>query len=369
MRIRSDNISRTVGGAKILDGASALFESGRTSVVIGPNGAGKTTLLKAIALLEKSERGGIFFDDKPVSAMNFSQRLSIRRRIGFSFQNPIFFRTSVEENLIYGLKVRGEKPARDKIASALGIAGLEGKEKLQAAELSGGEKQRLSMARAAITEPDCYIFDEPTANLDPVGAKAVEKMMADISGKGKTVIVTTHNMAQARKLGGKIFFMNKGHVEAGEDADVFFRKPVSLKAAEYSFAENVFEGDFEESDGGTFFLQTGGIKIEVAASVQGESLGRDNGEKYVRGKKVYGVLRSEDIFVSLAPIESSARNSFESIVEKIEPMGAVYAIVALSKGVRFETVVTKQSVESLNLKKGSAVYLTFKATAVHILRD
>ncbi|MDI6757287.1 MAG: ABC transporter ATP-binding protein [Endomicrobiia bacterium] len=367
MRIRLENIFRTVGGAKILDDASAFFESGQANVVIGPNGSGKTTLLKTIALLEKSDRGEIFFDDKPVSSTDFSQRLSIHRRIGFSFQNPIFFRTSVEENLVYGLKVRGGKPSSDKIASALGIAGLAGKEKLQAEELSGGEKQRLSMARAAITEPDCYIFDEPTANLDPVGAKAVEKMMSDISDKGKTMIVTTHNMAQARKLGGNIFFMNKGRIEAGADADIFFRKPVSLKAAEYSFAENVFEGDLEESDGGTFFLRTGGIKIEVAASGQGESFGRDNGEKSVPGKKVYGVLRSEDIFVSLAPIVSSARNSFEAIVENISPMGPIYVVEALSKGVRFETVVTKQSVESLNLKKGLAVYLTFKATAVHIL--
>lgn len=364
MQIKIDNIVKTVNGEKILDDARALFKSGSMNVLVGPNGAGKTTLLKAVALLEKTDRGEIFFDDKPVSSMDCSQKLSIRRRIGFSFQNPRFFKSSVEENLIYGLNVRGAKPSRDGIDAALSMAGLQGKAKLPAGALSGGEKQRLSMARAAITEPDCYIFDEPTANLDPVGAAAAERMMQNIALKGKTVIVTTHNMAQARKISGTIFFMNKGSIDAGADADAFFSRPGNLEAAEYSFAENVLEGVLSNKNGRNV-LSVGGLEIETGPGNFGVP---DSASVGGLTRKMYLVLRAEDIFVSLAPIDSSARNSFEAIVGKVEPMGSVYSVKADVGGVNFETVVTKQSVESLKLKAGSKVYLTFKATAAHILR-
>lgn len=364
MKIKIEGATKHASSKKILDGASAVFESGAMNVLMGPNGAGKTSLLKAVALLEKIDGGDIFYDDKPLSKMSRARKLAVRRRMGFAFQNPVFFKASVEENLVYGLRVRGVKPSRDGIDAALSMAGLEGKATLPAGALSGGEKQRLSMARAAILDPDCYIFDEPTANLDPVGAAAAERMMQNIALKGKTVIVTTHNMAQARKISGTIFFMNKGSIDAGADADAFFSRPGNLEAAEYSFAENVFEG-FLSSEGGRNIFSVGELQIETGP---GNFCDSDSAAVGGSTRKIYLVLRAEDIFVSLAPIDSSARNSFEAVVGKIEPMGSVYSVKAAVGGVNFETVVTKQSVESLKLKTGSKVYLTFKATAAHILR-
>lgn len=364
MKIKIESVTKNTASKKILAGASAVFERGSINVLLGPNGAGKTSLLKAVAMLERIDGGEIFYDDKPLSGMSGAQKLAVRRRIGFAFQHPVFFKTSVEENLVYGLKVRGARPSRDSIEAALSAAGLEGKAKLPAGALSGGEKQRLSMARAAALDPDCYIFDEPTANLDPVGAAAAERMMRSIALKGKTVIVTTHNMAQARKAGGTIFFMNQGIVAAGAAADDFFSRPGNLEAAEYSFAENVFEGVLSDKNGRNVF-SVGELQIETGP---GNFRARDSAFADRRKENVYGVLRAEDIFVSVTPIDSSARNSFAAVVGRIEPMGSVYSVRAAVGGVDFETVVTKQSVESLKLKSGSAVWLTFKATAVHILR-
>jgi molybdopterin-binding protein len=368
MRLKAENIFKSFGTKNILDGVSAVFEAGAMNVVVGPNGAGKTTLLKTASLLEKPSAGRILIDGKPSSEMSGKEKLAARRRIGFSFQNPFFFRGSVVENLIYGLKVRGIKPTGEKIDKTLAESGLADKRDTEAAALSGGEKQRLSIARASVTEPDCLIFDEPTANLDPVAAARTERLILHLSGRGKTTIVTTHNMAQARKLGGRIFFMSRGRVAASAPADEFFAKPANLEAAEYTFAENVFEGEVVKKNSG-LFLETSGVDIELSSD--GFAGGQDSQEtpaEKTAKEKVYGILRAEDIFVSLDPIKSSARNSFKAEVKKISPMGRVYSLEASVGKAVFETVVTKQSVESLNLQTGAEVYLTFKATAMHLIR-
>jgi len=352
MEIHIAGLGLTVGNKAILDNIDLEFSPGVVNVILGPNGAGKSTLLRLLGLLDRPGSGEIYFDDRAASSMSAAERTALRRRCGFVFQAPLLLAASVEANLRYGARLRSLGVSDEAVRQVLGATGLAGKEGQEARLLSGGEKQRLQLARVLLLDPDLYLLDEPTANLDPLSVKNIEAAIARLAREGKTVVLATHNLTQARLLAGKIVFLQAGRLlQAGAAADVL-RHPLSLDIAEFSAAENIIPGTLFRRDDSAM-LDCGPLAIEVVSE-------RTSG-------RAAAVIRPEDILVSLEPITSSARNSFRGTVLAVSDLGAVMTIHVDCVGIAFTVFVTRISCSQMGLAVGSGVVLTFKATSVLLL--
>jgi tungstate transport system ATP-binding protein len=183
--------------------------------VIGPSGAGKTTLLKILALLLEPTKGQIFVNNAIVDNKLLH---SLRRRFTMVFQNTLFFNSNVYHNISYGLKIR--KLSNDEVEKRIGDVltqlGLIELEKRLMSELSVGQMQRVSLARALVLEPDILLLDEPTANLDPENNLIIEREILSFS-KSKPVVMSTHNITQINRIADRVAFLSDGLlIEQGE---------------------------------------------------------------------------------------------------------------------------------------------------------
>ncbi len=228
MDIEIRNLNKKIDGFHILKEINLNFESGGINILIGPNGAGKTSLLRMIGLLDNPSSGEVIYDGK--SSLKFSSRekLNCHRQIGFVFQHPIILEGTVYQNIIYGLEFRKLKIEQEKIKDIISKVGLSNKINNNAKKLSGGEKQRLQLARVLIIDPALFLFDEPTSNLDPVSVKNIEEIILELAKSKKTIILSTHNLIQARYFCGKIFFLKDGAVIQNWAKDEIFKYPLFL---------------------------------------------------------------------------------------------------------------------------------------------
>ncbi|MEK6725186.1 MAG: ATP-binding cassette domain-containing protein [Deltaproteobacteria bacterium] len=207
-------------GQKALDIPSLQFKKGKVYSIIGPNGAGKTTLLNILAFLNNPSSGVLRYDGKEVSKADI-QRL--RMEVTLVHQTPYLFSTSVENNVVYGLKIRGisRDEIRERVVKGLQAVGLSGMGNKSARELSGGEAQRVALARAIVLRPKVLLLDEPSAHIDVGHIKSFEGIIKDLCQiHGTTVILTTHNLIQATLLSDQIVAMREGRVsEIGADTE------------------------------------------------------------------------------------------------------------------------------------------------------
>ena len=222
LEVRS--LSKSIGPAKILKGIDLTVERGEILGLIGPTGSGKTTLLRLINLLDEPSTGCILFDGRMVSGKPEKELLCARRKMAMVFQKPVMFKASVEANVSYGLRMRGRADATDaaggkmsmsdRVEESLAAVGLSGYESRDANTLSGGETQRIALARALILQPDLLLLDEPTANLDPGSAASIDSLLQSLAGSRTAVILATHNMQQCRKLAGRVAVLQSGRLMA-----------------------------------------------------------------------------------------------------------------------------------------------------------
>jgi ABC-type Fe3+/spermidine/putrescine transport system ATPase subunit len=216
-------LGKSYGKVKILKDIDLTMERGEVLVLIGPTGSGKTTLLRLVNLLEAPSLGCIRFKGQTVTASPEKERLLARRSMAMVFQKPVMFKASVEENVSFGLKMRGRMD-HGKVLEALAAVGLSGYEKRDANTLSGGEMQRIALARALVLEPELLLLDEPTANLDPKSAAAIDRLLQGLTaGQKTTVILATHNMREALLLAGKVAVLQAGKLTAVGGPDEIFR--------------------------------------------------------------------------------------------------------------------------------------------------
>lgn len=221
------NIGKKFGDRQVLTGVNFNFFPGRIYGLVGPSGAGKSTLLRILDFLEEPTGGQVFYRGKPVK-VGGSNCLAVRRRIGMVFQQPVLFSTSVLENVFYGLKIRGQNfnANRERLLEVLKMVGLEGLEKQKATTLSGGEAQRLALARVLVLQPEVLLLDEPTANLDPANIMLMEKLLRDIREKlGTTLIMVTHNLLQAKRLVDEVLMIYDGRLIEAQPVEKMFRDP------------------------------------------------------------------------------------------------------------------------------------------------
>jgi molybdopterin-binding protein len=348
MRIEARGVCRKSGKHPILRGVSLAVHGGGAFVVLGPNGAGKTTLLRILALLDKPGAGEVLYDGRPASRFSGAERTALRRRLGFVFQHPLLLNGPVVANMRYALKLRKLPAAEDRIDRELAALGLATKKDLDVRLLSGGEKQRLQLARAMVLEPEVLFADEPTSNLDPVSAHTIEDRLQKMAAAGKTVVLTTHNLLQARLFGSQVFFLKAGEIVQQGTAFQVLENPATLDVAQFSSITN-FHGRLVRADGESFF-EIGPARIQVAS-------GLDEGP-------VAAILRPEDILVSRDPIESSARNHFSGKVTAVDDLGMVVVLQVACGDLTLRATITRSSLREMGIGTGDEVVLTFKASAV-----
>jgi tungstate transport system ATP-binding protein len=216
---------------------------GQVMGIVGPSGAGKSTLLRLIDLLEPPDEGEVLIAGEPVR-FDSPRANETRRRIGMVLQRPVALNRSVRNNLAYALRIRDaeETEAFEKVDRELKRLGLADRSMKNARTLSGGEMQRLCFARATIFDPDILLLDEFAANLDPSNVSLLEhQLRAYVSaGKGKTVIIVTHNLFQARRLCDKIALMWDGRIVEVADRDKFFERPDDERTAAFIKGDLVY---------------------------------------------------------------------------------------------------------------------------------
>jgi tungstate transport system ATP-binding protein len=242
--VQARKLSKTYNGkANVLGGISFEVSRGETFVVIGPSGAGKTTLLRLIDLLEKPSGGALSFSGQDTMQLDDYDRLKLRRRIGMVFQSTILFNTNVYSNVAYGLRLR-DKPAdveEKSVSRALKTVGLNKFEERYAKALSGGEAQRVAIARILAYEPELLLLDEPTANLDPTNTSTVEKAIKNAKEEyGATVIIATHNMFQARRLGDRVALLLGGKFVEVSDPETMFTNAKELVTRAFIKGELIY---------------------------------------------------------------------------------------------------------------------------------
>lgn len=194
-------------------------------VIIGPSGTGKTTFLKILDLLEPAKDGQILYQGQNILGMRKKDALNVRRKFGMVFQNTFLFDGTVNENVAYSLEIRKvpEKDIKEKVKRALETVSLSEYGSRHVKTLSGGEAQRVAIARVLAYEPELLLLDEPTANLDPANTVHVENTIRNARDTyGTSIILATHNMHQAKRLGDRIaLLLNSQFVEVGDRTQIF----------------------------------------------------------------------------------------------------------------------------------------------------
>jgi tungstate transport system ATP-binding protein len=225
--LRLDEVVFEAGGRRIIDGVSLTLEAGVRTVIIGPNGAGKSVLLRLCHGLLRPTSGTIRW--------NTPELPGEARRQAMVFQRPVMLRRSALANLTHALAVarvsRSQREARAR--EALRKVGLEALASHPARVLSGGEQQRVALARAWALRPEVLFLDESTANLDPGATHEIERVIAAMHAAGTKIVMVTHNLGQARRLGDEILFLHLGRIVERAPADRFFKRPASKEAAQF----------------------------------------------------------------------------------------------------------------------------------------
>jgi tungstate transport system ATP-binding protein len=214
------------GNVTILDRISLTISTGAPTLLVGPNGSGKSTLIHlGMGLIEASD-GRVMWGGRPVSD---------GKRRAMVFQRPVMLRRSAAENIAYALASRGLTRAEqaDRRVQLLERVGLVSLGDRPARRLSGGEQQRLALARALAREPEILFLDEPTASLDPASTKAVEDIVRATAASGVKIVMATHDLGQARRLASDIVFLVCGRVVEYAPAERFFTSPATQEAAAF----------------------------------------------------------------------------------------------------------------------------------------
>ena len=225
--LRLEDVVFAVGGRRIIDAVSLTLEAGSRTVIIGPNGAGKSVLLRLCHGLLRPTSGAI--------AWNVPELPGEPRRQAMVFQRPVLLRRSALANIAYALAV-ARVPARQRAmraAEALRKVGLPHVAARPARVLSGGEQQRVALARASALNPEVLFLDEPTANLDPGATHEIERIVGVMHSAGTKIVMVTHNLGQARRLGDEILFLHQGRLLERAPVDRFFKQPASSQAAQF----------------------------------------------------------------------------------------------------------------------------------------
>ena len=230
--IQLKHVSLTLNEKTILDSVNINIKRGETFVFLGPSGAGKSSVLKVVAGLWKPNIGSVKIDETEIVDMPERELFKIRKNIGFVFQgNALFDSLTVEENVAYYLteheKIKNEI-IDEKVREVLAFVNMQGTEKLNIDQLSGGMKKRVAIARALVYDPEIILYDEPTTGLDPINTRAIINLINQIKVRGKTSIVVTHILDDAFDVADKLAVIEKGRIIESGDVEYILHSEDTL---------------------------------------------------------------------------------------------------------------------------------------------
>ena len=340
---------RVALGSFLLEDIDLEVEQGEYFIILGPTGAGKTVLLEAIAGIHPVAQGEVWVRGREVAKLNPE-----KRGIGIVYQDQVLFpHLSAEKNIAFGLKVKKHpkqeiKAKVEAMAEMLGIGHLLER---KPETLSGGEKQKVALARALVTKPEVLLLDEPLSAVDLETREQMQRELKEMHRRvGVTIIHVTHDFEEAVALGHRVAVLNQGRIAQVGTPEEVLRQPASEFVARFALSRNVFAGEAEDGEPGRSTIAVGETKLIATTDLRG---------------KVHLSLRPEDILLSKEPLRSTARNSLLGVVTGIADRGAViYVTVTVPPD--FISLITRQSFEELELRKGVRVWITFKASAIHV---
>ncbi len=298
------------------------IQAGKTTALMGANGSGKSTLLNILAFLSSPSQGVIIFNGQDVDNRELIQ---YRRRVGFLAQKPFMLSGSVYDNINLALKIQGKKYNNEKIVRVLKQLGIQHCLNQQAKLLSGGELQKVALARILVLEPEVLLLDEPFSYLDPGSAQALELFLQSYASEiGNTLIFSTHDRLQGFALADRVIALAEG-------------REVMTPLI------NLFHGEVKLHQ-----FHSGSMRIVLAEAI---SVGR------------HASINPQDIVLSVTALQSSMRNHFRGrIITIAEEKGSVR--VNVDTGVVFKALITYQALDELKLKLGDKIWVNFKSSAV-----
>lgn len=361
------NISKSFDGQSVIKAFDLAVPDGEFLVLLGPSGCGKSTLLRMIAGLESVGNGDILIDGQSVIALAPRER-----DVAMVFQNyALYPHMTVYDNIAYPLRTGSTKsqiPNRvSKLAEDFGVTDLL---RRKPQTLSGGESQRVSLARAVASEPDCLLLDEPLSSLDAKSRPQMRALLRKINAKGQTIIHVTHDYTEAVSLSTHIAVIEEGIIAQTGAVEDVFQHPKSEFIARFIGIRNFFNGRLEASNhqAGLKQFRTGGFAFSVLTDSPA-------GAGFV-------CIRSEDVTIlnSNAIAEpTSARNNFEGTivdivrdglgVEVIVNIGIDKQKTASGNNLEIAALITSESIQEMNLSCGKKVCLSFKASAVKYVEE
>ena len=230
------DLQKKFGSLTVFDGLSETICKGDVVVIIGPSGGGKSTFIRCLNLLEQPTAGKIYFEGEDITAKGFDVNRH-RQKVGMVFQQfNLFNNLTVLENITISLtkvKKQSEEESKEKALKLLKRVGLEDKANAYPSQLSGGQKQRIAIVRALAMEPDVLLFDEPTSALDPEMVGEVLQVISDLARDGITMVVVTHEMGFARKVGTRVLFMDGGQIAEQGTPEEIFEHPQNVRTKEF----------------------------------------------------------------------------------------------------------------------------------------
>jgi phospholipid/cholesterol/gamma-HCH transport system ATP-binding protein len=218
------NLTKAFGNHLVLDNVSLTIEKGKTTVIIGPSGCGKTVLIKHLIVLLRPSSGEVYFKDQRIDNLDEHELNKVRTRYGFLFQGGALFDSlSVAENITFPLrqhfKIKNWSKVKEIVKTNLSIVGLDGFQNYYPANLSGGQRKRVALARAIALNPEVILYDEPTTGLDPIRSDVINELIIKLQKElGVTSVVVTHDMTSAYKIADRIIMLHHGKIIADGDA-------------------------------------------------------------------------------------------------------------------------------------------------------
>ena len=330
-----NNLKRIYGKRTVLDLPHISIEAGRIVGLLGPNGAGKTTLLEIFAFLSEPTSGEVWFRGKKVDHENNRLR-DLRRRVVIVQQHPIMFTVTVEKNLEFPLNIRKvPKQRRERVIDELlDLVGMGEFKHARAHNLSGGETQRIAIARALACSPEVILFDEPTASVDVENQIAIERIVREINqNKGISVIFTTHDMQQAARLADEIVFLFEGRLAQ-------------------STYENIFSGQILAGENGDpYCLVQNTLKLDITQGKLGP---------------VRIAIDPNAIQVSQIADNPPQANSFKGrLLQLTDEKNKVRAMIDV--GLPLSVLIAKKDLAAMSLGVGSNIWLTCPPESIEII--
>ncbi len=338
-------------GKKVLEIENLKVFGGDCLIIYGPNGSGKSSLLRIMALVERPSKGEIFFENQKI---NYRNSLLIRRKMALLLPRPLFFKGSVEENLVFGLRIRKAPRAliKERLEKIVELFSLSGILSRKAQTLSEGEAQRLHLARAFILEPEILFLDEPFSALDhPTREEKILELKQIIENTNQTTVLVTHHREEAVFLGNRVAILIRGRIVQEGKLEEVFNYPISSEVARLVGVETVLRGKIKEKKDGLLIVEVG--KQEFVASGNG-----------VEGKETMLFIKPEDVLIARQRVESSVRNWFQGQILRAQSFGRLFRL-EIDCGFLLKASLTQAAWEELGLKEGEKVWAGVKATAVH----